>query len=447
MRTFLLPSVSLSISGVLITALVSGCGTGNASGQSTSDLHVPLPSASTPTGVMLIDVTRELPASQPEYLWTRLADDKGNTLLIFARDTQPGVSNCTGECAKEFPPFIAPAGAKAFGEWSVVAREGGQLQWAYQGKPLYRFSKETRVGEVVDSIVLEGSKKTKLAQRADDATKPHLMPPPDWSVARFDPGAHLPRPPGIAVRPVTVETGTGVGLVDSKGMTLYGYDGAVSAAVDAECDGSKDCRTRFLPVLAPSLATTTLGEFSTVERKADRARQWAYRGVPLYTFSGDLKPGDTNGVYGKENRWQVLLLTIDPFPKDVQYIRAPVKGQILATSNGAPLYMRARFEDRWGGFTTYQGYSNAYRMGRMVNTQGCDAECLKTRRPLQAPPDARPAGFWDVYTRPDGSKQWAYKGFALYSYLGDTRPGIVTGSNITDYVIADNGPYTLAEAR
>ena len=31
--------------------------------------------------------------------------------------------------------------------------------------------------------------------------------------------------------------------------------------------------------------------------------------------------------------------------------------------------------------------------------------------------------------RPDGSRQWAYKGSALYTYAGDTAPGDIKGNN------------------
>jgi hypothetical protein len=84
-------------------------------------------------------------------------------------------------------------------------------------------------------------------------------------------------------------------------------------------------------------------------------------------------------------------------------------------------------------------------MGIAIRTGGCDAACLKVRRPLLAPADAQSKGDWMVYTRPDGSKQWAFKGFALYSYTGDTRPGIVDGHNITDYVVGDAGTYKVSD--
>ena len=43
--------------------------------------------------------------------------------------------------------------------------------------------------------------------------------------------------------------------------------------------------------------------------------------------------------------------------------------------------------------------------------------------PFLAPDDARPQGFWDLYTRADGQKQWAYQGYALWTFDGDNNQG------------------------
>ncbi|MDJ1157676.1 hypothetical protein QNA08_05455 [Chelatococcus sp. SYSU_G07232] len=73
-------------------------------------------------------------------------DARGMTLYVFDRDTA-GKSNCTGDCAKNWPPFTASAGAKASGAWSLVQRDDGSLQWAYDGKPLYTWAKDTKPGD------------------------------------------------------------------------------------------------------------------------------------------------------------------------------------------------------------------------------------------------------------------------------------------------------------
>lgn len=74
-------------------------------------------------------------------------DIKGMTLYTFAKDT-PGKSNCNGECAKEWPPLKVAKGSKASGEWTIVIRDDGSKQWAYEGKPFYKWIKDKKPGQV-----------------------------------------------------------------------------------------------------------------------------------------------------------------------------------------------------------------------------------------------------------------------------------------------------------
>ena len=76
-----------------------------------------------------------------------LVDAKGMTLYIFDRDAS-GKSNCNGQCATNWPPLQAAADAKASADWTVIARDDGGKQWAYKGKPLYIFNKDTKPGDV-----------------------------------------------------------------------------------------------------------------------------------------------------------------------------------------------------------------------------------------------------------------------------------------------------------
>lgn len=75
-------------------------------------------------------------------------DAKGMALYTFDKD-ETGKSNCYDKCAKNWPPFMAAADAKAEGEWTVVDRTDGTKMWAYDGKPLYTFVKDTKPGEVM----------------------------------------------------------------------------------------------------------------------------------------------------------------------------------------------------------------------------------------------------------------------------------------------------------
>ena len=76
-----------------------------------------------------------------------LVDQKGMTLYVFDKDTA-GKSACNGPCATNWPPLMASGDANASGDWTVVTRDDGAKQWAYKGKPLYTWVKDTKPGEV-----------------------------------------------------------------------------------------------------------------------------------------------------------------------------------------------------------------------------------------------------------------------------------------------------------
>ena len=76
-----------------------------------------------------------------------LTDADGQSLYTFDKD-QPGKSECTLLCALAWPPFEAPAGAKASGPWSIVTRPTGVTQWAYNGSPLYTYHFDSQPGDV-----------------------------------------------------------------------------------------------------------------------------------------------------------------------------------------------------------------------------------------------------------------------------------------------------------
>ena len=78
-------------------------------------------------------------------------------------------------------------------------------------------------------------------------------------------------------------------ITDAKGMTLYTY-GKDTAGV-SNCYGK--CAKGWPPAYA-STGAAAAGEFSLVKR-TDGKEMWAYKGMPLYLWVKDKKPGDTTG--------------------------------------------------------------------------------------------------------------------------------------------------------
>ena len=84
-----------------------------------------------------------------------LVTTSGAALYVFKHDTMVGMSHCEGDCAKAWPPLLAPEGAKAPKDWSKVPRMDGAYQWAVQDHPLYT---TTRTGDALkEAIGPEGS--------------------------------------------------------------------------------------------------------------------------------------------------------------------------------------------------------------------------------------------------------------------------------------------------
>jgi predicted lipoprotein with Yx(FWY)xxD motif len=82
-----------------------------------------------------------------------LVDPAGMTLYIYDKDTKgAAMSACTGKCIAAWPPFVAPAGSMASGEWTIVGvtdKDGkAEKMWAYNGMPLYYFVKDKKPGDV-----------------------------------------------------------------------------------------------------------------------------------------------------------------------------------------------------------------------------------------------------------------------------------------------------------
>jgi predicted lipoprotein with Yx(FWY)xxD motif len=77
-----------------------------------------------------------------------LTDARGMTLYTTDRDAaNSGKSVCSGSCADNWPPFTAKDSDKAQGNYTVITRDDGKKQWAYNGKPLYHWAKDKKPGD------------------------------------------------------------------------------------------------------------------------------------------------------------------------------------------------------------------------------------------------------------------------------------------------------------
>ena len=87
-------------------------------------------------------------------------------------------------------------------------------------------------------------------------------------------------------------------FVGPNGMTLYTFDR--DTAGKSACNGQ--CAQNWPPLMAAANAPAS-GDWSVVTRD-DGAKQWAYKGKPLYLWVKDMKPGEVTGD-GVNNVWHV----------------------------------------------------------------------------------------------------------------------------------------------
>ena len=65
-----------------------------------------------------------------------------------------------------------------------------------------------------------------------------------------------------------------------------------------------------------------------------------------------------------------------------------------------------------------------------VGVTNCYDKCAENWPPLIADAGAAPEGDFTLVDRTDGSKMWAYKGWPLYFWVKDEKPGDTTGDMV-----------------
>jgi len=210
-----------------------------------------------------------------------------------------------GAVPDEFKPLVAPAVAHVNGDWSIVSAGTGFKQYAFRGKLLYEAPNGTTDFEISQ-------------------------------IGGWDPVVVVKGPgrPAAIGKQLTL---LGEVYTDKKGMTLYSYScnangggggprlnpvsceeaGDPAQFMVALCGDGKECARRWRPYF-PAAGAKPEGDFSIIEithpmftdmhgalypSDAPKAKVWAYRGKPLFTYYEDEEPSDiwgdgTAGIWG-----------------------------------------------------------------------------------------------------------------------------------------------------
>lgn len=221
-----------------------------------------------------------------------IANGAGMTLYVYVDDLlTTGSDACTGDCRNDWPPALARGRvqvAKAItGEIGTIERSGHQRQLTMDGRPLYTFSGDTQ-GE------LRGNGVGNLWW---------AMTPTGLSATSF-PAPHetygVPGPQTLTV----VHTRLGNVVADDRGQVLYVY--ADDKPTRSACNATW-CLIDWPPVTsatAPIVNPAVTGEVTLIDG-AGGTQQVTLGGHPLYTFAGDLHPGDIRGQ-GIGSDWYLI---------------------------------------------------------------------------------------------------------------------------------------------
>jgi len=103
-------------------------------------------------------------------------------------------------------------------------------------------------------------------------------------------------------------------------------------------------------------------------------------------------------------------------------ISSPIASLSTATLAGSPGFVNA------SGFSVYVFDADLAQ----ANASSCSGSCAGVW-PAVAPPSGTLPSGWTSFQRQDGSMQLAYKGRALYTYVGDPSPGAANGDGLTEF--------------
>jgi len=140
---------------VASTALFAGCGSSGSSAE-------PMRTATAASATTAIATARthgpKLKIVSSDY-GRILANGRGRALYLFTADRGKG-SNCSGDCATAWPPYIVkskPIAAPGVtpGLIGITKRDDGRLQATYAGHPVYFYEGDHDPGQVLCQAVDE----------------------------------------------------------------------------------------------------------------------------------------------------------------------------------------------------------------------------------------------------------------------------------------------------
>lgn len=336
-------------------------------------------------------------------------------MILPDADTRPA-------CTDMWPPFLAAEDADPeteIGDWTLIARPNGDLQWAYKELPVYTSALDEQTADVYGGNSFSGGGDAPAYRRP---IRPPAVLPPGFEVR----GTHI---------------GRMLGTEDSG--SVYSYEG--DTATSTNC--YDECLKNWDPVIAPTLARAQ-GEWSIFER-APGIRQWVFRGKPLYTYKFDSRSGGQVGT--DEPGWSNVFTQRAPAYPLSFTVQATLQGEVLATPEGKTIYRYNCAEDTMDQLLC--DHPKSTQVYRIAMCGGGNPErCLSYWPYVVAADDEESLNrTWRVLTidpltgrlaepGSEGSlRVWAYRNRPVYTFGRDEKPGDVKGGGTGEWRGRRNG--------
>ncbi|MEV6953774.1 SCO0930 family lipoprotein [Streptomyces sp. NPDC051183] len=279
----------------------SGFGSGYGSGGAGAD-----PSAGEGTGKEANGPAGQLAVREIADVGSVVTDSAGATLYRFDKDTaKPPASNCEGDCAKAWPVVPADDATASGGIDAAmlgsVLRSDGTRQLTLGGWPVYRYAKDGGPGEAKGegvggtwhalaadgkkAVDKKGAEKTEKTENAENNGK--------MEHSKNETAGELS---------VSADSKLGKILVDGEGRTLYRFDKDSAWPMKLGCLGA--CLDTWKPAAAvdKSKVSGIKSQLVGSVKRPDGTEQLTIDCWPVYLFTGDTGPGQTNG-HNKQGLW------------------------------------------------------------------------------------------------------------------------------------------------
>ena len=258
-------------------------------------------SAATSVPVIAVTPAQEtaLKMAHDSKLGNILTDAQGMTLYLYKPDGV-GSSNCTGDCAKQYPPLTVPQGVQVLaatgigGNVGVFERADSTYQVLYNDAPLYRFSGDKKPGDI------------------NGTTK-------DWSVVIVPPAASAATTPAA----------------EGTDWTTHGFASVLGTQEIASGDPAT---LNFGPysIFVPAGTFTDTVKFDVLSGAPSTfASQVPSDQTPVLAFAFKVRDTKTNQLIGKFSQPVILTAKDDKIAADSLYYNITANGNGSINMTGA----------------------------------------------------------------------------------------------------------------